>query len=180
MRKLIFVLVVAAGCGKSDSSKQSPAPSTTAPAGSAAAADPAPAPAAPAAAADPATTGACALLTAAEASEIVGVPMKIVEPQENSCFWAWTEQTDANRGMSIEVKTYKDPGAYDAMAKNKLAKPIEGIGDRAVTNSLGKQLVQVSFAKGSKSALINLSDEKDNPDLPQKMNAIATKVASRL
>ena len=180
MRKLIFVLVVAAGCGKSDS-KQSPAPSTTAPTGSAAAADPAPAaPTAPAAAADPATTGACALLTAAEASEIVGVPMKIVEPEENSCFWAWTEKTNEHHGISIEVKTYKDAGMFDTLAKRKSAKPVEGIGDRAVTDALGKQLVQLAFAKGSKSALINISDEKDNPDLAQKMNAIAAKVSSRL
>lgn len=177
MRPLILVLVVAAGCGKSDSSKQTPAPSTTAPAGSAA---PAPTPVAAPAEAPAAAKSACELLTAAEAAEVAGIPMKEGEGDEKSCIWHWTGMSDEKHGISIEVKTYNDPGMYNVLAKRKSAKPVEGLGDRAVADLTDLKLAQFAVAKGSKSALINIQDEKDNPELAQKLNAAATKIVPRL
>lgn len=185
----VAVLVSLVACGKSDKANEAPtatgSTAPTPPLENTAAAIPTP----------PATGGkqACAYLSEADASSIIGQPMKHQNDYDDSCEILPVKEEDADDGQPYLTIAFKltpaSTGAYDYAnsQKSPTKTAVDGVGDKAVQDNVMPGLVQISVAKGSKSFLITVTDRgyhnkppTDGAKLLSMAKAAATKVASKL
>ncbi len=176
LHHVLFTLLVvsSAACSKkaADSGdKPAPAPAKPADKPAEPAADkPADKPAAEA------SKGGCSYITEAEASAALGQPSKYRsnDGSENCIIDPVAEATPMTMSVDFTVKIGND-GAYTYLAKN--AKPLDGVGDKAVISASGG-MAQVAAMKGTATLSMAVMGPKASD--PAVLKAFAEKVFSHL
>ena len=142
----IAVASLAGACTKGSETQTNPPPAS-----SKSAASPASQPAPSQAAARPARD-ACALLSAAEATEITGLPIERVEKTTDGCAWY------ANAAAQREKGTASVAGTFEKMSKQEPASAEEGM------RSVESMLKGMIGAAGPSGPLFAVSVQSENAD----------------
>src|SRR3989304_5302659 len=142
----IAVASLAGACTKGSETQTNPPPAS-----SKSAAGPASQPAPSQAAARPARD-ACALLSAAEATEITGLPIERVEKTTDGCAWY------ANAAAQREKGTASVAGTFEKMSKQEPASAEEGM------RSVESMLKGMIGAAGPSGPLFAVSVQSENAD----------------
>jgi hypothetical protein len=146
----------------------------------------------------------CALLTAADAASIMGVPLRIVDLSKNSCMYGeYRGRGSLIKGgildfeLSFGVKRYKDMQAADSAwakhtptldATKKETEALSGVGDKANLSGRGKDgkltdFVEIHVRKGALTFSIQIllvpGHQPVNPSA-EALIAVAKKIADQL
>jgi len=120
--------------------------------------------------------GGCSYITEAEASDALGQPSKYrANDGDKNCVIDPVAEPSATTTAVDFTVTLGDTSAYAALEKN--AKPLPGVGDKAVIDAT-PMMAQVAAIKGTNSLVMTVSGPKAAD--PAAIKAFADKVFSHL
>ena len=125
---------------------------------------------------------ACYLLTPAEISSVVSVPVgagvALNSPTTSSCKWL-QEGVDSFKAVTVVVST-KDPQAYEAGKGVMHPEAVSGIGDEGYMTGRSLSYIVLSVKKGQNAFTITIHGLKDLATTQNAEKALGKTAATRI
>jgi hypothetical protein len=131
---------------------------------------------------------ACGYITAAEASRVLGQSSQYRSPEgapvgEGGHCILVPVSGDAFHGVSVDYQVSRGGSStkvYDFFAAQKQARPVPGLGDRALWLAAGRTRGNLVVVQDSAVVSIGITDFRVRSDLRSRARAVAERVLERL